>query len=59
MRVEDMALEIRMAINCLDDNLRVFNIYPKFRKEMIKDIEANVKQISKLCDQLKQKVEEE
>ena len=52
MKAEDISLEIRHVINYLDDDLRTFNKHPKFRKELMKDIKADVARINELCSKL-------
>jgi len=58
MKAEDISLEIRHVINYLDDDLRTFNKYPKFRKELMKGIKADVARINELCSKLELKLEE-
>ena len=53
--IEDTVDEIRSILNYLDDDLRTYNRYPKFRKELIEDIMRDADRIRNLCMRLKEK----
>ena len=57
--LQRITFNIRQNINCLDDDIRMFNLYPILRKGYIGDIVKDAEQILKLCKKLQKETEAE